>query len=222
LPCGDSAGAVGALQGEALHDRLDPTPRSDLSRPPDWFDKACQYTRIDIVAPFNHADVMRKSAKTAQMQIRVSAGEKTAIQRAAARAGMDMSAYVLSRVLSVPAAEFRNRVLDCSRSASPRFALAELNTLLWSLTAAELRDAIMAPPPPGLTNFLGNYIAAMVEYACAKREVAVPAWTRSIPPLANPVFGSDLRNLRLHLLIHSPAPFRVRNIFIDATLGDRV
>jgi len=73
-----------------------------------------------------------------------------------------------------------------------------------------------------LAPFLRNYIAAMVEYACAKRAVAVPAWVRSIPPLAEPVFGSDLQSLRLYLLTHSPPPFRGRNIFIDATLGDRV
>jgi hypothetical protein len=165
---------------------------------------------------------MSKSPKTAQMQIRVSANEKTAIQRAAARAGMDMSAYVLAQVLSVPAAQFRDCVRDCTDSASPRFALAELNTLLSVLTAGELRDAIAAPPPPGLSPFLGNYIAAMVEYACAQRAVGVPEWTRSIPPLAEPVFGSELQSLRLYLLTHSPPPFRVRNIFIDATLGDRV
>jgi len=39
---------------------------------------------------------MRKLPKTTQMQIRVSATEKAAIQRAASRAGMDMSAYVLA------------------------------------------------------------------------------------------------------------------------------
>jgi hypothetical protein len=165
---------------------------------------------------------MTKSPKTAQLQIRVSAGEKTAILRAAARAGMDMSAYVLSRVLSEPATQFRDCVRDCVGSASPRFALAELNSLLSAFTAGELRDAIAAPLPPGLSPFVSNYIAAMVEYACAKRGIAVPAWTRAIVPLDEPVFGSDLQSLRLHLLTHSPAPFRVRNIFIDATLGDRI
>jgi hypothetical protein len=165
---------------------------------------------------------MSKSPKTEQMQIRVSAHEKAAIQRAAAKAGMDMSAYVLAQVLSVPAAQFRDCVQDCADSASPRFALAELNSLLSSLTAGELRGAIAAPPPPGLPPFLGNYIAAMVEYACALRAIAVPEWTRSIVPLAEPVYGSELLSLRLYLLTHSPPPFRVRNIFIDATLGDRV
>jgi hypothetical protein len=165
---------------------------------------------------------MSKSPKTAQMQIRVSAAEKSAIQRAAAQAGMDMSAYVLARVLSVPAARFRDCVRDCAGSASPRFGLAELNSLLFNFTAAELRDAIGAPPPPGLSDFLGNYIAAMVEYACARRDVAVPEWTRTIAPLTEPVFGSGLLSLRLYLLTHSPPPFRARNIFIEATLGDRV
>jgi hypothetical protein len=62
----------------------------------------------------------------------------------------------------------------------------------------------------------------MVEYACARHSVAVPEWTRSILPLAEPVFGSELQSLRLYLLTHSPPPFRARNIFIDSTLGDRV
>ena len=165
---------------------------------------------------------MRKLPKTAQMQIRVSADQKTAIQRAAARAGMDMSAYVLAQVLSVPASQFRDCAAACVVSESPRFALAELNSLLSGLTGGELREAVAAPPPEGLTPFVANYIAAMVEHACAKRSMAVPAWTRSIPPLAEPVFGSDLRSLRLYLLTNSPPPFRGRNIFIDSTLGDQV
>ena len=165
---------------------------------------------------------MNKPPKTAQMQIRVSAEEKIAIQRAADRAGMDMSAYVLARVLSVPAVQFRDCARDCAESASPRLALAELNSLLSEFTAGELRDAVAAPPPAGLSPFLGNYIAAMVEYACAQRAIAIPEWTRSIAPLTEPAYGSGLQSLRLYLLTHSPPPFRARNIFIDATLGDRV
>jgi hypothetical protein len=165
---------------------------------------------------------MRKSPKTSQLQIRVSADEKSAIQRAAARAGMDLSAYVLTQALSVPAAEFRDVVAACVGATQPGFTLAEVNSLLSSFTAGELRDAIASPLPAGLTAFVANYLAAMVEYACAKRGVATPAWTRSIESLADPVFGSELQSLRLHLLTHSPPPFRARNIFIDASLGDRV
>jgi hypothetical protein len=165
---------------------------------------------------------MDKSAKSEQLQIRVSRKEKTAIQRAALRAGMDMSGYVLSRVLPVPASQFRSLVEACVGAPSPRFALAELNSLLSTLTAEELRDAILEAPPTGLTPFLRNYIAAMVEYACAKRALAVPKWTRMVEPLPEPVFATKLQSLRMHLLTHSPPPFRARNIFIDATLGGQV
>jgi Protein of unknown function (DUF1778) len=165
---------------------------------------------------------MDKFAKSDQLQIRVSRKEKTAIQRAALQAGMDMSAYVLSRVLSVPAAQFRACVEACAGAELPRFALAELNSLLSAFTRGELRDAIASPPPPGLTPFILNYITAMVEYACAERAVALPGWTRAVAPLTEPVFGTALQSLRLHLLTHSPPSFRARNIFIDATLGERV
>jgi hypothetical protein len=165
---------------------------------------------------------MDKYAKSEQLQIRVSRKEKTAIQRAAVQAGMDMSAYVLSRVLSVPAAQFRGCVEACVGAELPRFALAELNSLLSAFTRGQLRDAIASPPPPGLTPFILNYIAAMVEYVCAERALALPAWTRAVAPMAEPVFGTDLQSLRLHVLTHSPPSFRARNIFIDATVGERV
>jgi hypothetical protein len=164
---------------------------------------------------------MAQSPKTAQLQVRVTAGQKIAIQRAAARAGMDMSSYVLSRVLSVPARQFQDTVRDCVGSAA-RFALARLNTLLSGLSAAELGDAVAVPPAASLTPFLANNIAAMVELACARRAVALPAWSRDIEPLVEPVFGSTLQGVRLHLLKSSPAPFRRRNLFIDATLGDQI
>jgi hypothetical protein len=159
------------------------------------------------------------AAKSAQLQIRVSPGEKAAIQRAARRAGMDMSAYVLARVLPASARRFQDLTAACREGE--RFALAELNSWLAGLGAGEIQDAIASPPASGLTPYLANYIAAMVEYACARQGVPPPAWTRAIPPLAEPVFGSALMSLRLHLLTRSPAPFRRRNIFIDATVGDR-
>ncbi len=165
---------------------------------------------------------MAKCAKSAQLQIRVSHKEKTAIQRAAVQAGMDMSAYVLSRVLSAPAAKFRSSVAACADAEGARFALAELNSLLSGFTRGELRDAIGSAPPLGLTPYILNYITAMVEHACAECAVALPAWTHAVAPMAEPVFGSTLQSLRLHLLTHSPPSFRARNIFIDATLGARL
>jgi len=160
--------------------------------------------------------------KHSQLQIRVSDEEKATIRKAADRAGMDMSSYVLSRVLSLPAREFQAAIKALQGPAASSFALADLNTLLSTLSVPELRAAIADPAEIELPPFLSNYVAAMVEAACEKRGIPVPIWTRRIAPLDEPAFGSTLRSLRLHLLSHSPAPFRRRNIFIDASLGDRV
>lgn len=135
---------------------------------------------------------------------------------------MDMSSYVLSRVLSAPAAQFARCVEACKDAEKVSFALAELNSFLSGASASELHDAIAVAPTARLTPYLANYIAAMVEYACQKRGVAVPAWLRTIEPLTEPTFESALPSLRLHLLTHSPPSFRRRNIFIDSSLGDRV
>jgi hypothetical protein len=110
----------------------------------------------------------------------------------------------------------------CVDAGSARFALAELNSLIAGLSDDDLRKALASPPPAGLSAYHANYIAAMVEYACGRRDIRPPAWTVSVAPLAEPVFASQLESLRLHLLTNSPPPFRRRGIFIDASLGSRV
>jgi hypothetical protein len=160
-------------------------------------------------------------AKSSQLQIRISSSEKAAIQRAAKRAGMPMSAYVLARVLSIPANRFQE-CLAAVAAGKPSLGLAELNTLLTEMTAAELRDAVATSPQISLSAYLANYVAAMVELACARCAIAVPSWTRAVEPLEEPAFASGLPSLRHYLLTHSPPPFRRRNIFIDSTLGSRV
>jgi len=165
---------------------------------------------------------MPVSSKSSQLQIRVSQEEKLAIRKAAQRAGMDMSEYVLSRVLSQPARQFQEGITALTGPAAPAFALAEIHSLLSTLTPTALREAIAAAPEVRLTPFLANYLAALVEAACEKRGILLPAWIHRIPPLEEPYFGSSLQSLRLYLLTHSPAPFRRRNLFVDTTLGDRV
>jgi uncharacterized protein (DUF1778 family) len=165
---------------------------------------------------------MKGSSKLLQLQLRVSQEEKSAIRRAARLAGMDMSAYVLSRVLPPPAAAFQRAVAALNGPEKPSFALAEINSFISGLAAPELRQAVAAAPDVALPPFLANYLAAMVEAACSLRAVPIPAWTRKVAPLAEPAFASTLPSLRLYLLTRSPASFRQRNIFIDASIGERV
>jgi hypothetical protein len=181
----------------------------------------CQYIRIDkIFKPADYCD-MASRAKIAQLQIRVSAAQKSEILLSARRAGLDMSTYVLKRVLSDPVARFQQCIVAAA-GAKSSFGLAELNSLLSGLSVEELRHAVAAGPEVTLTPFIANYVAAMVELACERRAIPVPRWTKLIAPLSDPSFGSALPSLRHYLLTHSPAAFRRRNIFIDSTLGSRV
>lgn len=165
---------------------------------------------------------MTSQAKTAQLQIRVSPAQKAAIGRAARAAGLDMSSYVLQQLLPPAAARFASLVRAATDDDAGRFVLAELNAFLAGLAAGELAAAVAPAPPGSLSPSRANYVAAMVEYACGRAGIPPPAWTRAIPPLARPEFGSSLESLRLHLLRSSPPPFRRRNLFIDASVGDRV
>lgn len=161
-------------------------------------------------------------AKLEQLQLRVSKEEKAAIRRAAARAGMDMSAFVLDCVLPAGARAFQAAVAELAGVAKPAFALAAINTLLSGFSASELRRAVAERPEVALSPLYANYLAAMVEVACHRHSLPPPAWTRDIPAVEVPVFGSALPSLRLYLLTHSPAPFRGRNLFVDASIGDQV
>ncbi len=157
--------------------------------------------------------------KISQLQIRVSRTEKSAIQRAAKLANMDMPSYVLARVLPPVTLELQALFDELRVTDNTRFTLSAINTVLTRLNSRELRSLDSIQVPAELTSYLQNYVAAMVEYVCIKHQVTLPHWTKAIVPLKEPVFVSGLLSLRLYLLTHSPAPFRRRNIFVDTTIG---
>ena len=160
-------------------------------------------------------------ARTAQLQIRVTPAEKTALARAARRAGLGVSAYVLGKALPAQAAQWEARLNELARSGGDRIALAGLSAWLGGLGAGELAAAV-AMRPPALSEFHANYVAAMIEQLCDAAGIDAPSWTRDVEPLKHPVFGTELASLRLHLLANSPAPFRRRNLFIDTAAGGHV
>lgn len=157
------------------------------------------------------------------LQIRVSPDQKAAIRAAAAQADMDMSAYVLERLLPAPRARFDGIVADLAADPNRRrYALAALHDFLTEASAAEFAAATSAPPSAVLDPYLACYTAAMLETAAERHGMPAPQWTQAIPPLREPAFGSPLPKLRMHLLLHSPPAFRRRNIFVDSTIGSRV
>lgn len=164
---------------------------------------------------------MAAPSRTAQLQIRVTPAEKASLARAARRAGLGMSAYVLGKALPEQAAQWRARLKDLARAEGDRIALAGLSAWLAGLGASELAAAV-ATPPPRLSDYHANTVAAMVEHLCDAAGLEPPPWTRDVAPLALPAFASELTSLRLHLLAHSPAPYRRRNLFVDTPAGGQV
>lgn len=165
---------------------------------------------------------MTSSAKTEQLQVRVTPQQKDALRFLAERAGVDLSTYVLSRALPLLELEF-NAFVDQLRSPElKKYAWAELNDLLTDLSADDI-GVVCAEPWTlrSLDERMQNYVAAMVEEAAGHLGVAPPAWTAEVEPLAEPWFASDLKSLRPYLLMASPVPYRRRNIFIESALGTR-
>lgn len=100
--------------------------------------------------------------------------------------------------------------------------LAELADYLRSLPHAAFRRAITDPPHRQVPPDLLNHLAGTIELAAARRRQHPPAWTRDIPPTQQPAFGSELTSLRLYLLTRAPVALRRRNLFMDASLDERV
>jgi hypothetical protein len=135
---------------------------------------------------------------------------------------MDLSSYVLASAL--PQAPSRVAgILDTMRhGADHRFGLAELNDVLAALPPGRFREAVSNVDVHGLTPFLQNYVAAMVEQTAHARREPPPLWVRDVRPLEEPYFAAPFPALRPYLLRMAPVTFKRRNIFVDATVGDRV
>ncbi len=167
---------------------------------------------------------MTKPNKTKYLQIRVTPEEKKLIEKIAKKNSKTISELVLDKLLSdnQNKDKFQSLVSKLSKSEKTSLVFAEINDFLNKLTKDEFKEATDEKPKANISNYHLNYLAAMVEYSANRKKVDPPKWVNEIDPLNEPVFGSKLKNLRTHLLLNSPIPFRKRNIFIDSTVGDRV
>jgi hypothetical protein len=162
-----------------------------------------------------------QTVKDGFIQIRISVDDKRAIQRAARQAGMGISEWMLRKALPEHQQRFQEIIQSLVVGKDRAYVLAELNDFLTGLTGAEFRQAVAMVPPAALLPETLNYVAAMVECAAGRLGIDPPGWTPDVAVPEEPYFGTDLGSLRFYLLTRSPLPFRQRNIFIDATLGDR-
>ena len=163
---------------------------------------------------------MDRPAKSSQLQIRVTARQKSGLQRRAAAAGLDMSAYVLALALPSSRRDFERCVAQCTDGEPLRFALAELHRLLRQWTKGELADAIEARPLSPPEPLAANYMAALIEQAVCCEDC---------PCRGGFAKSSRCRNL-VRLAVTScgcccsplSAGLRSRNLFVDSGLGSQL
>ena len=161
--------------------------------------------------------------KSAQLQIRVSPEQKQLIKSKAERAGEDVSQWVLRRLLPRCADELQAIIKTLGHTPRARsHILAELHDFLGAHDTSQLEQAFDTLDLSQLARLESNYVAAMIETACASRNIPPPSWLSKIAPLADPWFATSLKSLRVYLLTASPPPFRRRNLYVDSTLGARV
>ena len=118
--------------------------------------------------------------------------------------------------------DLQSLVSDLGAPDRSSFAFAGILDLIEALDPVRFGEVLAEPPRHELDSYWANYLAATIEQAAAAKGVVPPAWVAGVPRLREPVFGSTLESLRLHLLLASPPSFCARNIFIDAAVGDRV
>ncbi|MGH9338160.1 MAG: plasmid mobilization protein [Acidobacteriota bacterium] len=162
------------------------------------------------------------AVRSQQIQIRVTPREKATLKRLARRAGQNLSSYVLSRAVPPHQATFDQILRLLRKDENRRVALAELNDFLARLASIELEEALQYADLRELSPLAQNYVAAMVEQAARQKGFEPPSWTREVVALDEPFFATPLRGLRPYLLRVAPVAFKRRNIFVDATVGDRV
>src|SRR5437868_6321667 len=162
------------------------------------------------------------AAKTEQLQIRVSAEQKRALKRRARDAGVDISAWVLRQVLPAEADRFQALAAQVAAPAGRRYALAELEDWLRGLPAGAFGRAVELAPRAALDGESLNYLAGALEVAAVARRVPLPRWVSEVAIPEAPLFGSGLAAVRLHLLSRGPVALRRRNVFVDASIDQRV
>jgi len=160
--------------------------------------------------------------KTSQIQLRVTPAQKKDLTRRARAEGMDLSSWMLGRLVPPARARLQELVHTLADASAPSFAFAAIHDLLADLHRGDFKVVTEGLVLGGLEPFRANYLAAMVEAVAARLRIEPPAWVLRVEPLAVPWFASGLASVRLHLLSSSPPPFRARNLFVDASVGGRV
>ena len=164
---------------------------------------------------------MNQLKKSEYLQIRVSKQQKEIIKSTAKSAGVDMSTWVLQHILHSKSQQFLT-ILSQFNTVDDSFVFAHLHDFLMLCSQTDFEQAVSIKPSYELSEFQINYTIAMIGHRAHTLGCTAPDWVNDFPILHKPYFGTNLKSLRLYLLVNSPIAFKQRNIFIDSTLGERV
>lgn len=108
-----------------------------------------------------------------------------------------------------------NEILKACQEQGPPFQLQVSDFVDQFRRAAPAERAAMIAEGPHRPGKMEGLVAAVVSALCREARTDAPAWTARIyspePFLAFPARGFALR---LRLMLESPPPFRIRNVFV--------
>lgn len=166
---------------------------------------------------------MKSTKKDTYLQIRLSKHEKELIVKAAGANGVNISKWIMQRIMIDKRSQFQSICLKMSKDITNKsFYLSDLNDYLTNLSANEFLIALDTRPNVKLSISDWNIIVAMIDYAAYKKRAKSPDWLNDVEPLQHPLFATELTTVRQYLLITSPIAFRRRNIFVDTSIGGMV
>ena len=154
------------------------------------------------------------SAKTGQLQIRVTPAQKAALKRLAASAGLSVSAFVLDRAIPRGHEAVDRHIRAIGGGKKIYNALSDLELYLRQLEDEEFVESVAGIDTSRLTPLQANCAAAAVEHDAWRRGRTPPEWVSHVQPLPAPHFGWGLRSLRPHLMRVTGATFKRRNVYI--------
>lgn len=113
--------------------------------------------------------------------------------------------------------DFVSRLRECDDEMRLRVVLHEFG-LVWEDTPLAARLELVADEPASVEPRWDAFLAAYVEHRCLQDNIAAPGWVfdggRYLDRFWFP--GPDLDFMHVEAIVHSPAAFEARRVFLPA------
>ncbi len=113
--------------------------------------------------------------------------------------------------------DFVVRLRGCDDGMRLRVVLHEFG-LVWEDTSPAARQDLVADEPGPIDRRWDAFLAAYVEHRCMHEGIAAPEWVFDEARFLDEFWfpGPDLDFFRVEAIVHSPAAFEARRVFLPA------